>query len=283
MAKKSGKTAKCTVESVLDLCVGNVWSVDGFQLAELWNKDVSKEGFATKEEKLLNIIRTAFDVAHYDPEDERAKARYENGEWATFTSHGGRNGEIAIRKKQIKQLSDLNRENVKRLTAATVLELIDRNFGGGWDSVPPATKEIIERRFDISVTQLPTSRIHAKGGTLERKVKNGFDVLEVTKGTWTEAIFARKKELVDFPDEEEERKERRRTRVIIPAPTVSEDTTEEAEAEEADRAESQEAPAPEEEFTDEETYYSSYIEEASPSGETEEEEIGDGFVIEEGE
>lgn len=55
-------------------------------------------------------------------------------------------------------------------------------------------KDIILSGFDISTTTLPASRIHASGGTLERKVAQGFDVLEIEKGTWVEAIFAKKKE-----------------------------------------------------------------------------------------
>lgn len=31
------------------------------------------------------------------------------------------------------------------------------------------------------------------GGTLEKKVADGFEVLEVQKGSWVEAIFAKKK------------------------------------------------------------------------------------------
>ena len=106
-------------------------------------------------------------------------------------------GSIALRKKVIKNLSDLTFENVKHITVATLLELIDRNFGGGWDSISSTTKDIINSAFEISTTQLPASRIHAPGGTLELKVSQGFEVLEITKGTWVEAIFAKKKEPVE--------------------------------------------------------------------------------------
>ncbi len=271
MAKKSGKAAKCIVESLFDLNPSNVWSVDGFQIAGMWKKECSKEGFAVKEEKLLNIIRSAFEVVHYDPEDGRSKQKYENGEWATFSSVGGRKGEIAIRQKQIKRLADLNRENVKRITAATVLELIDRNFGGGWDSVPPATKEIIEGDFDVSTTQQPTSRIHAAGGTFERKVKSGYEVLEIAKGTWTEAIFVKKKEPVSYPVEEDEPDKYDEDDGML---TGEEEGIIEEE-ENIDEGMS------DEEYTDNEAFYSSYIEDASLN-EEEGEDVSDGFIIEEG-
>ena len=85
-------------------------------------------------------------------------------------------------------------ENVKHITAAELLALIERNFGGGWDSISLTIKDIIESAFDISTTTLPASRMHVAGGTLERKVADGYDVLEIEKGTWIEAIFAKKKE-----------------------------------------------------------------------------------------
>ena len=88
-------------------------------------------------------------------------------------------------------------ENVKHITTATLLELIDRNFGGGWDSISNSTKDIINSAFDVSTTQLPASRIHAPGGTVELKQALGYEVLEITKGTWVEAIFAKKKDPVE--------------------------------------------------------------------------------------
>ena len=190
------KEKKCMLESILDLNSNNVWDLNEMQIVELWEKEKTEEGFSSSEEKLLNIIRLCFEVVHYNPDDEREKAKYENGEWAIFSHVSEKKGVVAIRRKYIKRITDLSYENVKHITAATLLELIDRNFGGGWDSIPLSIKDIIESAFDISTTQLPASRMHAPGGTLERKVAQGFEVLEVAKGTWTEAIFAKKKEPV---------------------------------------------------------------------------------------
>ena len=188
------KQKNLMLESILDLNSNNVWDLNEMQIVELWEKEKLEEGFASSEEKLLNIIRLCFEVVHYNPNDEREKAKYENGDWALFSHASEKKGVVAIRRKYIQRITDLSYENVKHITAATLLELIDRNFGGGWDSIPLSIKDIIESAFDISTTQLPSSRIHAPGGTLERKVAQGFDVLEVAKGTWTEAIFAKKKE-----------------------------------------------------------------------------------------
>ena len=181
------------LESVLDLNASNIWGVDAQEIMELWQADIKEEGFASSEEKVLNVIRLAFDVCHFDENNEREAAKYNEG-YVVLPCVNRQKGAVAIKKKQIRQITDLSYENIKHITATELLELIDRNFGGGWDSISLAIKDIIESSFDISTTTLPASRIHAKGGTLEKKVADGYDVLEIGKGTWVEAIFAKKKE-----------------------------------------------------------------------------------------
>ena len=181
------------LESILDLNASNVWLVGENEIVELWEKEMKDESFPPYEEKLLNIIRLAYEVVHFDNGDERQNAKYTNGEWATFPRTDLNKGVVAIRRRNISRLTDLSYENIKHISAATLLELINNNFGGGWDSIALSIKDIIESGFEISTTTLPASRLHIAGGTLERKVADGFEVLEVAKGSWIEAIFAKKK------------------------------------------------------------------------------------------
>ena len=195
--KKAAKKSTMVLESILDLNANNIWDLDEYAIADAWEKGREEEDFSSSEPKLLNIIRLAFEVVHYNPADEREAAKYENGGWAKITHCQEDKGCVAIRRKAIERITDLSYENVKHISTAMLLELIDRNFGGGWDSISLAIRDIIESGFDISTTQLPQSRIHAPGGTLEKKVAQGFDVLEIPKGTWVEAIFAKKKDPVE--------------------------------------------------------------------------------------
>ncbi|MBR0273369.1 MAG: hypothetical protein IJQ59_04675 [Bacteroidaceae bacterium] len=181
------------LESILDLNSSNVWTVNENEIVDLWEKEMKDESFPPYEEKLLNTIRLAYEVVHFDSGDERESAKYTNGDWAIFPRTNLNKGTVAIRKRNISRLTDLSYENIRHVTAATLLELISRNFGGGWDSIPLSMKDIIESGFEISTTTLPASRLHIAGGTLDRKVADGFEVLEVPKGTWIEAIFAKKK------------------------------------------------------------------------------------------
>ena len=182
------------LESVFDLNASNVWGISAQELLDLWQKDIKDESFSSSEDKVLNIIRLAFDVYHFDSKDDREVARYNNGEYVILPGTDKHKGTIAVRKKEIRQITDLSYENVKHITAADLLKLIEANFGGGWDSISLTIRDIIESAFDISTTTLPASRIYAKGGTLERKVADGYEVLEIPKGTWVEAIFAKKRE-----------------------------------------------------------------------------------------
>ncbi|MBQ5643216.1 MAG: hypothetical protein IIV13_05605 [Bacteroidaceae bacterium] len=182
------------IESILDLNSTNVWKLTEHDIQKAWEAEKREGLFTASEDKLLNIIRLSFDVVHYNPADPREKAKYENGEWVTFQHCNEKKGWVAIRKKYITRLTDLSYENIRHVTVATLLELINSNFGGGWDSISLSLKDIILSGFEISTTTLPASRIHAPGGTLERKVAQGFEVLEIAKGTWVEAIFAKKKE-----------------------------------------------------------------------------------------
>ena len=80
-----------------------------------------------------------------------------------------------------------------------LIEVLNRNLGGGWDSLSQSIQDIIQSGFDISTTTLPKDRLKKKGGMYEKKIEDGFEVLEIPKGSWVEAIFAKEKPLVEKP------------------------------------------------------------------------------------
>ena len=85
----------------------------------------------------------------------------------------------ALKKHPIMRVTDLTYENIRHITAAKLMEVIDRNFGGGWESLSQSIRDIIESGFDISTTTLPKDRLHKPGGMYDKKVADGFDVLEI--------------------------------------------------------------------------------------------------------
>ena len=97
------------------------------------------------------------------------------------------------------RVSDLTYENITHISAAKLVEVLERNFGGGWDSLPQSIQDIIESGFEISTTTLPQNRLHKPGGMYDKKIADGFEVLEVLKGTWVEAIFVKVKPQMEKP------------------------------------------------------------------------------------
>ena len=59
--------------------------------------------------------------------------------------------------------------------------------------------DIIESGFDISTTTLPKDRLIKPSGMYEKKLADDFEVLEIPKGSWVEAIFAKAKPIVERP------------------------------------------------------------------------------------
>ncbi len=261
------KTQQPAVESILDLNSNNIWDVTDSQIVTLWEQEREDEDFPPHEEKLLNVIRLAFEVVHFNPEDEREEAKYCDGTWATFARTDSRKGLVAIRHRAITRLSDLSYENIKHVSAPTVLELIDRNFGGGWESIPLSVRDIIESGFDISTTTLPASRLHMQGGTRDKKIADGYDVLEVPKGTWIEAIFAKKRapavKLRSITDQEYDEEGNRRH------PSDDDEDVEEVTTEAETEDEDEEVQPAEDD-----TFYSSYAPEAEVKDDDDDETSG---------
>ena len=157
--------------SLKTLTKSTVWDVqenDIFRMLETADKDGElKENLR----HIADIIRSAFMIEEIKEDNKALNEKYT---------------------KQTR-VTDLTYENIRHITAAKLLEVIDRNFGGGWDSLSQSIQDIIESGFDISTTTLPKDRLHKKGGMYEKKVADGYEVLEVAKGTWVEAIFAKLK------------------------------------------------------------------------------------------
>ena len=162
----------------------------------------------------LDIFKSAFLIEEIKDEAPAVRKGYEKRGYKVMDIKFDENLKFlwAIKKRPITRVTDLSYENIRHISAAKLLEVIDRNFGGGWDSLSQSIQDIILSGFDISTTTLPKDRLHKKGGMYEKKVDDGFDVLEVSKGGWVEAIFAKlkpeeEKIKMKFSDKDDEDKE----------------------------------------------------------------------------
>lgn len=191
---KKEETASQSVNAKT-LTKSSVWDVqenDIFRMLDTVDKDAElKENLR----HFMDIIRSAFMMEELKDDDKNVKKKYEKQGYKVGTVKTGDEKKIilAIKKRPIMRVTDLTYENIRHISAAKLMEVLDRNFGGGWDSLSQSIQDIIESGFDISTTTLPADRLHKKGGMYEKKVADGYEVLEVPKGTWVEAIFAKLK------------------------------------------------------------------------------------------
>ena len=177
-----------------NLTKGNVWDLQESDIFAMWANADKEDEVAENARRYMDIIRTAFDMEEVKLDKPEIIAKYE--------ARGMRVGSIAIKdnerkwaikKHPINRVTDLTYENIRHISAAKLLEVIDRNFGGGWDSLNQSIKDVILEGFDISTTTVPKDRLHKPGGLCEIKLNDGYELLEIAKGEWVEAIFAKAK------------------------------------------------------------------------------------------
>ena len=201
MKEEKGAVDEKKALTLKTLTKSSVWDVqenDIFRMFEAAEKEADlKENFR----HYLDIIRSAFEMEEVKIDKPEVIKKYEARGFkiANIKLDENTNMKLAIKKRPIMRVTDLTYENIRHISAAKLMEVIDRNFGGGWDSLSQSIQDIIESGFDISTTTLPQDRLHKSGGMYEKKVNDGFEVLEIAKGTWVEAIFAKLKPIAEKP------------------------------------------------------------------------------------
>lgn len=177
------------------LTKSNVWDIQENDIFRMWEAAEKEADLKDNMRHYTDIIRSAFEIEEVKIDRPEILRKYEERGFKVGTIRIDENSKTkwAFKKKPISRVTDLTYENIRHITAAKLIEVLDRNFGGGWESLSQSIRDIIETGFDISTTTLPKDRLHKAGGMYEKKVNDGFEVLEIEKGTWVEAIFAKAK------------------------------------------------------------------------------------------
>jgi hypothetical protein len=179
----------------------NVWDLQENDVFRMWEAAEKDADLKDNVRHYTDVIRSAFDIEEIKIDKPEVIKKYEARGFKVGMIRVDEANKVkwGIKKRPIMRVTDLTYENIRHISAAKLIEVLDRNFGGGWDSISQSIKDIIESGFDISTTTLPKDRLHKKGGMYEKKVADGFEVLEVSKGTWVEAIFAKVKPIAEKP------------------------------------------------------------------------------------
>ena len=177
------------------LTKSNIWDIQENDVFRLLDTAERESDLKENMRHYVDIVKSAFDIDEVKIDKPEVIAKFEERGFKVGFVRLDDSAKIkwAIKKKPILRVTDLTYENIRHISATKLLEVLDRNFGSGWEGVPQSIQDIIERGFDISTTTLPKDRLHKPGGMYEKKIKDGYEVLEVEKGTWVEAIFAKEK------------------------------------------------------------------------------------------
>lgn len=183
------------------LTKSNVWELQENDILRMWESAKKESDFKDNKRHYFDVIKSAFEIEEIKIDRPEVIKKYEARDFkiGSLGADEGDNSKWAIKKRQIMRVTDLTYENIRHISAAKLIEVLDRNFGGGWDSLSQSIQDIIESGFDISTTTLPKDRLHKPGGMYEKKVNDGFEVLEIAKGAWIEAIFAKEKPKMEKP------------------------------------------------------------------------------------
>ena len=182
------------------LTKSSVWDLQENDVFRLWEAAEKDNDLKDNQRRYLDIIRSAFEVEQVKVDrTEVLDKLIERGFKIGTLRIDDKNEKFAIKKRPIMRVTDLTYENIRHISAAKLVEVLDRNFGGGWDSLSQSIQDIIKTGFDISTTTLPKDRLHQPGGLYEKKINDGYEVLEIAKGLWIEAIFAKEKPELDSP------------------------------------------------------------------------------------
>ncbi len=181
--------------SLKSLTKSTVWDIQESDVFRLWAQAERDGDIKENWRHYIDVIKSAFTIEEIKGNEHEVIAKYE--------ARGCQVGELyidettsliwAIKKKPILRTTDLTWENIGHISASKLVEVLERNFGGGWDSLPQSVQDIINSAFDISTTTLPMDRLKKPGGLYQKKVEDGYEVFEVAKGTWVEAIFIKEK------------------------------------------------------------------------------------------
>ena len=181
--------------SIKAVTKNSVWDIQENDVFRMWEAATKDAEVKENIQHYLDIFKSAFLIEEIKDEAPVVKKGYEKRGYKVMDIKFDENLKFiwAIKKRPILRVTDLSYENIRHISAAKLLEVIDRNFGGGWDSLSQSIQDVILSGFDISTTTLPKDRLHKKGGMYDKKVEDGFEVLEIPKGGWVEAIFAKLK------------------------------------------------------------------------------------------
>ena len=159
MAKTKQQPEDTNVVSLKTLTKSSVWDVQENDVVRMLDSGIKDADIRENLRHYIDLIRSAFEILDIKEDVNTVKKAYEKKGYKVFTLKiEDKKLSWGIKKKPILRVTDLTYENIRHISANKLLEVIERNFGGGWDSLAQSVQDIILSGFDISTTTLPKDR-----------------------------------------------------------------------------------------------------------------------------
>ena len=137
--------------SIKSVTKSSVWDIQENDVIRMW--DAASKDSEVKEnvKHYIQIFKSAFFIEELRDESQATRKNYEGRGYKVTVIKFDDNMKFiwAIKKRPITRITDLTYENIRHITATQLLEVIDRNFGGGWDSLSQSVQDVIQSGFDI--------------------------------------------------------------------------------------------------------------------------------------
>ena len=119
------------------LTKNNVWDLqenDIFRMMDGADKDSDIKDCIRR---YVDMIRSAFMIEELKDDSAIIKGKYEKQGYkiGNVRTDDGTKVVWAVKKRPIVRVTDLTYENIHHISAAKLIEVLERNFGGGWDSL----------------------------------------------------------------------------------------------------------------------------------------------------
>ena len=135
----------------LTLNKSNVWDLQENDIFRLWEAAEKDADIKDNSRHYIGIIKSAFDMEEVKLDKPEIVKKYEDRGFKVGVLKTDESTKIkwAIKKRPILRVTDLTYENIRHITTAKLLEVIDRNFGGGCQHYDFAQRTASQARWHV--------------------------------------------------------------------------------------------------------------------------------------
>ena len=124
------------VFSISNVTKSMIWDLQENDVIRLWQAAEKEQNIQENGSRYIDIVKTAFEIEELKIDKPEIIKKYEaRGMRIATLPYGNATHKWAIKKRPIVRVTDLTYDNIQHISAAKLLEVIDRNFGGGWESL----------------------------------------------------------------------------------------------------------------------------------------------------